>query len=93
MKRRTKEEEKIYKRVYRARVLPVVPPKEDVPPCPTVSVPPVLPCQGCLDRDMANKILRGKVLMLEKQVELMKRDIPKKEGSVYKFGPEWQRRA
>jgi len=42
---------------------------------------------------MANKILRGKVLMLEKQVELMKRDIPKKEGSVYKFGPEWQRRA
>ncbi len=74
MKRRTREEEAAYKREYRQRVLPVVPPSINVPPCPTKDVLPVLPCRGCEDRDTANKILRAKLLMAEKELTLLRRD-------------------
>ena len=86
MKKRTREESAAYKREYRARksVPPSVPPSVNVPPCPTKDVPPVPPD----DRDMVIKILRAKLLAVERQVELLKRDIPKKSDSPYKFGPE-----
>ena len=82
MKKRTREESAAYKREYRARKS--VPPPVNVPPCPTKDVPPVPPD----DRDMVIKILRAKLLASERQVELLKRDIPKKPDSPYKFGPE-----
>ena len=86
MKKRTREENAAYSRMLRAkrRVAPVAP--TTVSPSSTVA--PVAPCQGCSDRDMANKILRAKLLASERQVELLKRDIPKKPDSPYKFGPE-----
>ena len=95
MKARTKEEMAAYQRFRRLGLkggAPVVTPGSFVTP---IVSPVVTPCQGCSDRDMANKILRAKLLAAEKQVELMKRDRQAmQEGakpSPYKFGPEWQR--
>ena len=57
----------------------------------SLSVAPAGVCKGCSDRDMANAILRAKVLMLEKELGLLKREkkvereeVPK---SPYRLGP------
>lgn len=48
-------------------------------------------CGGCSDKDMANKILRAKVLMLEKELGLLKREkkVEREEApkSPYRLGP------
>ena len=94
MKKRTREEAAAYKRELRARKrvppcptppINIVPPKPiSVPPpekCPT-HVPPV--CKGCEDRDTANKILRGRVAMLEKELGEMRKLLPEKGVRPYK---------
>ena len=97
-KRLTTDEMREYQRRRRAlqkNVNPAVKPVkpeckafvEGVKPIENVK-PDVKPCRGCSDRDMANKILRAKLLASERQVELLKRDIPKKPDSPYRFGPE-----
>lgn len=64
MKKRTKEEEREYKRILRARkVVPpagiFVPPTGNiVPPCPTQ-------CQGCLERDREIVKLKLRISVLE----------------------------
>ena len=89
MKRRTKEEMAAYQRERRKKMRNTsVTPFIVTPKVTPVEVTPVTPCQGCSDRDMANRILRAKLLAAERQVELLKRDIPKKLDSPYKFGPE-----
>jgi hypothetical protein len=90
MKKRTKDEERAYKKLWRSR--------KPVPPCPTtavltvVDVPPVPPD----DKDVVIKILRAKVLMLEKELGLLKKDKREsiqldgqglKPTSPYRFGP------
>lgn len=51
----------------------------------------VTSCQGCSDKDMANKILRAKVLMLERELVLLKRekkaDQEETPKSPYRLGP------
>ena len=70
MKKRTKEEEKVYKRELRSRNLvpPIVPPAVNcvppmsiiVPPCPTQSVP----CPTCVDLRIEIKKLADEVSLL-----------------------------
>jgi len=57
----------------------------------SLSVLPAGVCKGCSDRDMANAILRARVLMLEKELGLLKREkkVEREEvlKSPYRLGP------
>lgn len=111
MKRRTREENAAYSRMLRLRKRGVAPDVLAVAPVPFTVAPvmkvapqgvaPVAPCRGCLERDVQLKIVRAKLLLAEKELDLLRKDRPSKEldkgeggkkESPYKFGPDWQRR-
>ena len=80
----SKEKMREYMRRRRG-VNPVNPEPVRKPVVNPVPVNPVnLQCKGCADRDFANKILRAKVLMLEKELVEAKKLIPKKPDSPYR---------
>ena len=78
-----------YQRKRRADVKPVKL-GDSVKLCKAEDVKLVKPCQECKNKDMANAILRAKVLMLEKELGLLKREQKPKldePRSPYRLGP------